>query len=69
MVMISYWVWYRLLYRYPLTRVAPFQMLMPVFGMLAGTLLLNEPLTALKVMGGAATVLGVGLIVLRPVVK
>jgi O-acetylserine/cysteine efflux transporter len=66
MVMISYWVWYRLLYRYPLTRVAPFQMLMPVFGMLAGTLLLNEPLTTLKVIGGAATVIGVSMIVLRP---
>lgn len=66
MVMISYWVWYRLLYRYPLTRVAPFQMLMPVFGMLAGTLLLSEPLTTLKVIGGAATVIGVSMIVLRP---
>jgi hypothetical protein len=48
---------------------APFQMLMPVFGMLAGTLLLDEPLTALKVIGGAAIVIGVSLIVLRPVVK
>ena len=67
MVMISYWVWYRLLYLYPLMRVAPFQMLMPLFGMLAGALMLSEPLTVQKIVGGAATVIGVALVVLRPV--
>ncbi|TWT06069.1 DMT family transporter [Reyranella sp. CPCC 100927] len=66
MVIISYWAWYRLLYRYPLTRVAPFQMLVPLFGVLAGALVLGEPLTVQKIAGGAVTVVGVALVVLRP---
>jgi len=66
MVIISYWVWYGLLYRYPLTRVAPFQMLVPLFGVLAGALMLGEPLTVQKIAGGAVTIVGVALVVLRP---
>ncbi|HKU95499.1 MAG TPA: EamA family transporter [Vineibacter sp.] len=66
MVIISYWAWYRLLYRYPLTRVAPFQMLVPLFGVLAGALVLGEPLTVQKIAGGAVTIVGVALVVLRP---
>ncbi|TXL73569.1 EamA family transporter [Vineibacter terrae] len=66
MVIVSYWAWYRLLYRYPLTRVAPFQMLVPLFGVLAGALMLGEPLTLQKIAGGAVTIVGVALVVLRP---
>lgn len=67
MVLISYWAWYRLLYRYPLTRVAPFQMLVPLFGVLSGALILGEPLSLQKVAGGAVVIVGVALVVLRPV--
>jgi O-acetylserine/cysteine efflux transporter len=67
MVLISFWLWYRLIYLYPLSRVAPFQMLMPLFGMLAGALIMSEPLTAQKVAGGAVTIIGVALVALHPV--
>lgn len=66
MVIISYWLWYRLLSRYPLTRVAPFQMLMPLFGMVAGAVLLGEQMTARRMIGGVAAIVGVAMVVLRP---
>lgn len=65
MMIVSYWLWYRLLHRYPVTRVAPFMLLMPVFGVGAGWLVLGEAPTLAKLAGAALTVLGVGLMVLR----
>jgi O-acetylserine/cysteine efflux transporter len=66
MVVISYWLWYRLLHRNPLTRVAPFQLLMPLFGMIAGAVVLGEQMTWQRIMGGVAAIVGVAMMVLRP---
>lgn len=53
----SYLGWFWLIRHYPATRLAAFSFLTPVFGVLAGGLLLNEPLTpavwlALGLVGG-----------------
>jgi drug/metabolite transporter (DMT)-like permease len=41
----SYLVWFWLVRHYPATRISAFTLLTPVFGLLAGVLLLGEPVT------------------------
>lgn len=53
----GYGVWAWLLARYPAATVAPFSILVPVFGIGASALWLHEPLPAWK-LGAAAFVLG-----------
>jgi drug/metabolite transporter (DMT)-like permease len=42
----SYLLWFWLIAHYPATRLAAFTLLTPVFGLLAGAVLLGEPVTA-----------------------
>jgi O-acetylserine/cysteine efflux transporter len=65
MVIISYALWYRLLRKYPVGTVMPLTLLLPILGVLSGYLLLGEPMTWQKALGGLLTVLGVGVIVIR----
>ena len=51
----TYLVWFWLLTVYPASLLAPFMFLTPLFGVLAGALLLGEPLT-LHLMGALALV-------------
>jgi O-acetylserine/cysteine efflux transporter len=62
---ISYVMWFRVLRRYPVNQAMPFTLLVPVLGVLAAALLLDEPLGWRVILGGLATVAGVGVIVLR----
>lgn len=62
---VSYALWYRVLRRYTVNQAMPFTLLVPVLGVLSAALLLNEPLGWRVVLGGAATVAGVAVIVLR----
>ena len=62
---VTYVLWYRLLRRYTVNQAMPFTLLVPVFGVLSGVLLLGEPLGWRTALGGVATLVGVGIIVLR----
>ncbi|MCE2509968.1 MAG: DMT family transporter [Alphaproteobacteria bacterium] len=62
---ITFALWYRLLRRYTVNQVMPFTLLMPVFGVLAGVLVLNEALSWLTILGGLITIAGVAIIVIR----
>lgn len=64
--LIAYTIWYRLIARHPMNRVVPFTLLGPVVGLTGGVLLLGEPLTWHKLVGGALTVLGVAVVQLLP---
>ena len=64
--LIAYTLWYRLIARHPMNRVVPFTLLGPVVGLMGGVLLLDEPLTWHKLVGGALTVLGVAVVQLLP---
>lgn len=59
---IAHSLWYSLLNRHPVSRVAPFSLLAPVLGILGGLLLLGEPATWEKLIGGAITLGGVAMI-------
>ena len=63
--LVAYTLWYRLVARYDLNQVVPITMLGPVIGGLSGILLLDEPATWHKIVGGALTLVGVAIIHLR----
>lgn len=64
--LIAYTLWYRLIARHSINRVVPFTLLGPVVGLAGGVLILGEPLTWHKLVGGALTVLGVAVVELLP---
>lgn len=64
-VILCYGLWYRLLRRYPVNQTMPWTLLVPVFGVASGVLVLDEPFTRNLAIGGAATVLGVAIILIR----
>jgi O-acetylserine/cysteine efflux transporter len=61
----SYWFWYTLVRRYDINQTMPFTLLVPVIGVAASALVLGEALGWQEALGGAATILGVAIIVLR----
>ena len=62
----SYLVWFWLVRHYPATQISAFTLLTPVFGLLAGVVLLGEPLTLRLVVALAAVCAGITLVNRRP---
>lgn len=63
---ITYLVWFWLVRRYPASRLASFTFLTPLFGVLSGGFLLQEPIT--RTLLGALVLVGIGIyLVNRPV--
>jgi O-acetylserine/cysteine efflux transporter len=61
----TYWIWYNMMRRYPVNQVMPFTLLLPMIGVAAGALMRHEDVTWQMIVGGLATVAGVGIIVIR----
>ncbi len=62
--LIGYGIWNRLLSLYPSSDVVPFTLLVPVVGMTAAWLVLNEIPTLTEILGGLILLLGVATAVL-----
>jgi drug/metabolite transporter (DMT)-like permease len=63
---ITYLAWFWLVRRYPASRLASFTFLTPLFGVVAGGILLNEPITSMLLL--ALILVGTGIfLVNRPV--
>lgn len=62
---IGYGIWYWNMRRHPVNQVMPFTLLVPLFGVLSGILFFDERLTVPMMIGSAATIVGVAIIVLR----
>lgn len=62
MTALGYALWYTLVRRNPVSRVAPFLLLMPVFTVLGGVAFLGESLSVPVLFGGALVIGGLGLI-------
>jgi O-acetylserine/cysteine efflux transporter len=58
--------WGRLLHRHPASTVAPFSLLVPVFGMTSAALFLDEPVSGLRWCAAALLMGGVALTSLAP---
>jgi drug/metabolite transporter (DMT)-like permease len=61
-VSVTFLVWFALILRYSATRLSAFTFLTPLFGVAAGHLVLNEPLTAPFALAVALVVLGLVLV-------
>ncbi|MFL1486049.1 EamA family transporter [Marinobacter sp. LN3S78] len=55
-------LWFTLLRRYRASQLGVFSFLSPVFGVLFGALLLDEPLTTNFVVGGVLLMIGIVLV-------
>ena len=62
---LGYGIWYWTMRRHPVNQVMPFTLLVPFFGVLSGIVFFDERLTWPMIAGGAATILGVAIIVIR----
>jgi O-acetylserine/cysteine efflux transporter len=62
---LGYGIWYWAMRRHPVSQVMPFTLLVPLFGVLSGIVFFDEELTWPMIAGGAATILGVAIIVIR----
>ena len=58
----SYLAWFWLVRHYPATRVSAFTLLTPLFGLLAGVLLLGDPLTLRLLVALAAVCAGIAIV-------
>ena len=66
---IAHGIWNSLLHKYPMSTVAPFNLLIPVIGFAAAIFLLDEPVTPEKIIGGTLTFAGVAIIQVRIIMK
>lgn len=62
---VSHSLWYGLVHRYPINVTSPFALLTPVFGVLFGVLILDEPLTWWMLAGSLIALAGVAIITIR----
>ncbi|MBL8269842.1 DMT family transporter [Steroidobacter sp.] len=63
--LVAHTAWYYLVSKYPVTSLSPITLLSPLFGIFFGVTLLNDHLTARMLIGGAVTLIGVFIVVMR----
>lgn len=57
--LLGYWIWNRLLVSYPLSTVAPFTLLVPIFGLLGGALFYQEDISTITLVASLCVISGV----------
>lgn len=63
--LLAHTAWYYLISKYPVTSLSPITLLSPLFGIFFGVTLLNDQLTTRMLLGGAVTLIGVFIVVIR----
>ncbi|ENM5918057.1 EamA family transporter [Vibrio mimicus] len=66
--LFGYWVWNRLLIRYPLSTTAPLTLLVPVFALISGYFMYSEELSSAQIVACVMFLVGISLIV-KPAAK
>lgn len=64
--LFGYWVWNKLLVKYPLSTATPLTLLVPVFGLIGGYLVFEETMTSLQILASALILSGILVIVFAP---
>lgn len=59
--LLGYWVWNRLTIKYPLSTMAPFTLLTPIFGLIGSIIFYNESVTLLKLLAFALILSGLAV--------
>ena len=62
---VAYGLWFHLMSRHPVNVIVPYSLLIPAFGLTFIQIFFNEPMTLQFIIGGAITIIGVGIIILR----
>lgn len=62
---VGYGLWYYLIGKYDVNKVVPFNLLVPVVGVLSGVFLMGDELTLVQGIGGIISLIGVAIIQLR----
>lgn len=57
--LIGYWLWNKLLLRYPMSTMGPLSLLVPVFGVVGSCVFFGEVLTLLKIVAFSLLLIGV----------
>jgi O-acetylserine/cysteine efflux transporter len=63
--LLAHTAWYYLVSKYPVTSLSPITLLSPLFGIFFGVTLLNDQLSSRMLLGGAVTLIGVFIVVMR----
>jgi O-acetylserine/cysteine efflux transporter len=63
--LLAHTAWYYLISKYPVTSLSPITLLSPLFGILFGVTLLHDQLSGRMLLGGAVTLVGVFIVVMR----
>jgi O-acetylserine/cysteine efflux transporter len=63
--LVAHTAWYHLVARYPVTSLSPLTLLSPLFGVLFGVTLLDDQLTLRMLLGGAVSLAGVLIVLVR----
>jgi len=64
--LLGYWVWNKLTVKYPLSTMAPFTLLTPIFGLIGSVMFYNEGVTLMKVLAYALILGGLIISQLQP---
>lgn len=59
--LLGYWVWNRLTIKYPLSTMAPFTLLTPIFGLIGSVYFYNEEVTLMKILAYALILSGMAI--------
>lgn len=59
--LLGYWVWNRLTIKYPLSTMAPFTLLTPIFGLIGSVIFYNEGVTLIKLLSFALILSGMAV--------
>lgn len=65
MTAFGYGIWYTLVRKHPISQIAPFLLLLPVFSVIGGLLFLGEVLAWTAIIGGILVLFGVAFILLE----
>jgi O-acetylserine/cysteine efflux transporter len=65
MTALGYGLWYRLVNKYSINLVMPFTLLLPIVTVLSAIMLLDERPRPIVLLGGAVTIIGVAVIIVR----
>jgi drug/metabolite transporter (DMT)-like permease len=67
--LLGYWIWNRILSKYPLSTVSPLTLLVPIFGLLGGVLFYNEQVESTKIISCLLILTGLMIGIVNPVVR
>jgi O-acetylserine/cysteine efflux transporter len=67
--LLGYWVWNRLTLKYPLSTMAPFTLLTPVFGLIGSIIFYDESVSMLKVLAFVLVLGGLAISQWQPISK